>query len=70
VPAHAPAAFASGSGRDRFSAKIRVMDLSRVAWISVIAACGLAAVLFALNGYTGYAITVGAVGAAAGVNLA
>jgi hypothetical protein len=46
------------------------MDLSRAAWISVIAACGLAAVLFALNGYTGYAITVGAVGAAAGVNLA
>jgi hypothetical protein len=45
------------------------MDISRVAWISVIAACALAAIMFALNGYTGYAITVGAVGAAAGVNL-
>jgi len=35
----------------------------------VVGACLIAAILFALNGYTGYAITVGAVGAAAGVNL-
>lgn len=51
------------------SEKICVMDISRVAWITVVTACVLAAILFALNGYTGYAITVGAVGAAAAVNL-
>ncbi len=35
----------------------------------VVGICALAVVLLAWNGYTGYAITVGAVGAAAGVNL-
>jgi len=31
--------------------------------------CAIAAVLLALNGYTGYCVTVGAVGLAAAVNL-
>jgi hypothetical protein len=35
----------------------------------IIALCAIAVVLLAINGYTGYAITVGAVGAAAAVNL-
>ena len=51
------------------SANIEGMNLGRISWISVIAVCTLAVVLFAVNGYTGYAITVGAVGAAAAVNL-
>lgn len=47
-----------------------VVDLPRASWIAVVAACALAAVLFLVNGYTGYAITVTAVGVAAAVNLA
>lgn len=38
--------------------------------MTVVAVCALAALLLALNGYTGYSITVGAVGVAAAVNLA
>ncbi len=45
------------------------MDVPRASWITVVAACAIAAVLFAVNGYTGYAITVVAVGLAAAVNL-
>jgi hypothetical protein len=51
------------------SANIETMDLGRSAWITVIGICLIAVVMFAVNGYTGYAITVGAVGAAAAVNL-
>jgi hypothetical protein len=35
----------------------------------VVAVCAIAAVLFAVGGYTGYSITVIAVGLAAAVNL-
>jgi hypothetical protein len=35
----------------------------------VVGVCAIAVVLFAVGGYTGYAITVGAVGLAAAVNL-
>lgn len=35
----------------------------------VVGVCAIAVVLLAVSGYTGYAVTVGAVGAAAGVNL-
>ncbi len=35
----------------------------------MVAVCAVAVVLFAISGYTGYAITVGAVGLAAAVNL-
>jgi hypothetical protein len=45
------------------------VDVARASWITVVAACAIAVVLLAIDGYTGYAITVGAVGAAAAVNL-
>ncbi len=45
------------------------VNLPRASWISVVVACVIAALLFALNGYTGYAITVLTVGLAAAVNL-
>ncbi|HKJ36076.1 MAG TPA: hypothetical protein VKA36_05875 [Solirubrobacterales bacterium] len=45
------------------------MDVARISWLTVVAVCGLAVILLALNGYTGYSITVGTVGAAAAVNL-
>lgn len=45
------------------------MDLARTSWISVVVICLIAALLLALNGYTGYALTLIAVGLAAGVNL-
>lgn len=45
------------------------MDVPRASWITVVAVCAIAAVLFSLNGYTGYAITIVAVGLAAAVNL-
>jgi len=45
------------------------MDVPRASWITVVAACVVAALLFLLNGYTGYAVTVAAVGIAAAVNL-
>ncbi len=46
------------------------MDLVRGSWIAVVAGCLIAALLVAINGYTGYAITLIAVGLAAAVNLA
>ncbi|HXS48008.1 MAG TPA: hypothetical protein VN756_11160 [Solirubrobacterales bacterium] len=45
------------------------MSLARASWITVVAVCGIAAILFAISGYTGYTITVIAVGLAAAVNL-
>ena len=45
------------------------MPVARASWIIVVAVCAIAVVLFAIGGYTGYAITVGAVGLAAAVNL-
>ncbi|HET7484774.1 MAG TPA: hypothetical protein VFJ64_05290 [Solirubrobacterales bacterium] len=45
------------------------MSLARASWIVVVSICAIAVVLFALSGYTGYSITVGAVGLAAAVNL-
>ena len=45
------------------------MSLARISWIVVVAICAIAVVLLAIGGYTGYAITVGAVGLAAAVNL-
>lgn len=45
------------------------MPLARASWMTVVGACAIAVVLFAVGGYTGYAITVGAVGLAAAVNL-
>ena len=45
------------------------MTLARASWIIVVAVCAIAAILFAFSGYTGYAITLVAVGLAASVNL-
>jgi hypothetical protein len=45
------------------------MSLARASWITVVAVCAIAALLFAVSGYTGYTITVAAVGLAAAVNL-
>ncbi|MGH2961030.1 MAG: hypothetical protein ACRDL3_02380 [Solirubrobacterales bacterium] len=42
---------------------------SRVAWLTIIGICAIAVILLAINGYTGYSITVAAVGLAAAVNL-
>jgi hypothetical protein len=45
------------------------VSLARASWIVVVSICTIAVVLFAISGYTGYSITVGAVGLAAAVNL-
>lgn len=45
------------------------MSIARASWITVVAVCVVAAVLFVVGGYTGYAVTVAAVGLAAAVNL-
>ncbi|MGI9019330.1 MAG: hypothetical protein ACR2G3_01295 [Solirubrobacterales bacterium] len=45
------------------------MSVSKVSWLIVVGLCAIAVILLALNGYVGYSITVGAVGAAAAVNL-
>ena len=45
------------------------MNVARASWIAVVGACVIAVVLLGINGYTGYSITVGAVAAAAAVNL-
>jgi hypothetical protein len=49
--------------------KIPAVSLARASWITVVAACAIAAILFAISGYTGYTITLVAVGLAAAVNL-
>jgi hypothetical protein len=51
------------------SAKIPTVTLARASWIITVAICAVAAILFAFSGYTGYAITLVAVGLAASVNL-
>ncbi|HEY1355567.1 MAG TPA: hypothetical protein VGF09_04560 [Solirubrobacterales bacterium] len=45
------------------------MSLARVSWITVVVVCAISAILLAVSGYNGYAITVAAVGIAAAVNL-
>ena len=45
------------------------MNPARVSWLTVVGACAIAAILLAIEGYTGYSITAAAVGAAAAVNL-
>jgi hypothetical protein len=45
------------------------VPIARAAWTTVVAVCAIAVVLLAIGDYTGYAITVGAVGLAAAVNL-
>ena len=45
------------------------MNAARVSWLTIVGVCAVAALLLALNGYTGYSITLVAVGVAAAVNL-
>ena len=45
------------------------MPLARASWLITVAVCLVAAILFAISGYTGYTITLVAVGGAAAVNL-
>ena len=45
------------------------MQLSRIAWMITVAICLIAALLVLLNGYSGYAGVLLAVGIAAAVNL-
>jgi membrane protein YdbS with pleckstrin-like domain len=45
------------------------VSLARVSWIITVGVCLIAAILFAVSGYTGYTWTLLAVGAAAAVNL-
>jgi hypothetical protein len=45
------------------------VSLARASWIVVVSVCAIAAVAFFLSDYTGYAVTIVAVGLAAAVNL-
>lgn len=45
------------------------MSFARVSWLTVVIICAIAAVILALDGYTGYSIVLGAVGASAATNL-
>jgi hypothetical protein len=45
------------------------VSLARASWLTVVIACAIAALILALEGYVGYPIVVGAVGASAAVNL-
>ena len=45
------------------------MPLPRISWMVTVGVCLLAAVLLLVNGYSGYAAVLVAVGAAAAVNL-
>ena len=45
------------------------MPLARASWLTVVIVCAIAAISFAVSGYTGYTIVLIAVGLAAAVNL-
>ena len=45
------------------------MPLQRISWLVTVGICLVAALLLLLNGYSGYAGVLVAVGAAAAVNL-
>jgi len=45
------------------------VSLSRIAWLTVVAACLIAVVLLLLSGYLGYAAVVMAVALSAAINL-
>jgi hypothetical protein len=45
------------------------VPLARASWLVTIAVCAVAAILFAISGYTGYTVVLCAVGLAAAVNL-
>jgi hypothetical protein len=45
------------------------VSLARASWLTVVIICAIAAVIMALDGYTGYSIVLSAVGLSAAVNL-
>jgi hypothetical protein len=45
------------------------VTLEQGSWLAVVIICGIAVLLLAIGGYTGYSIVVAAVGLAAAVNL-
>jgi hypothetical protein len=45
------------------------VSLARASWLTVVIICAIAAVILALDGYTGYSIVLSAVGLSAAVNL-
>jgi hypothetical protein len=45
------------------------VPLARASWLTVVVVCAIAAISFAVSGYTGYTIVLVAVGGAAAVNL-
>ena len=45
------------------------MPLDRIAWITTVAICVIAAILVLVSGYVGYFFVLLAVGAAAAINL-
>jgi hypothetical protein len=45
------------------------VTLEQGSWLTVVVICGIAVVLLAVAGYTGYSIVVGAVGLSAAINL-
>jgi hypothetical protein len=45
------------------------VSFARASWLTVVAVCGIAALVLGLNGYTGYSIVLAAVGASAAVNI-
>jgi hypothetical protein len=45
------------------------VTLEQGSWLTVVIICGIAVLLLAIGGYTGYSIVVGAVGLAGAVNL-
>jgi hypothetical protein len=47
----------------------RAVDLARIGWLTVVAACLIAVVILLLQGYYGYAGVTFAVAVSAGINL-
>jgi hypothetical protein len=64
APSPRDSAFALLTGQ-----RYRAVSATRISWFVIVGICALAVILLALNGYTGYSIVVGAVGASAAVNL-
>jgi hypothetical protein len=50
-------------------ARIRAVDLARIAWLVAVGACLIAVLVLVLEGYLGYAAVTFAVAVAAAINL-
>lgn len=67
-PRYSSASSGVSAGADTV-ATIAVVSAPKIAWLTTVMACLIAAVLLLANGYIGYFGVVLAVGAAAAVNL-